>query len=72
VQRFFTFEIYLLLAFESYLYVLIHSLAEAYGEFPTPNDTFSYIMGTLVFFAVILLLLVVPIHFFWARNKKDD
>jgi len=71
IQRFFTLEIYLLVAFESYMFILIHSLAESYGEFPTPNNTISYVTATIIFFGIILLLLIVPIHFFWARKKKD-
>ena len=72
VNRFFTFEIYIMFALEAYTYILIHSLSESYGEFPEPRNVGSYVVSVLTFFFVLVLVLIIPAHYFRLRNREDN
>ena len=66
-NRLFTFELYLMIFTDAYVFILIYSLNEAYGDFPSPRNWFSYIISTCVFFTTMMIVLFVPQH--WSRPR---
>ncbi len=69
-KRILVFDVFICLSIEAYFFLFIHSLAESYGEFPTPSYTFSYVLATISFFGLIILMFFIPKHYCRTRDKK--
>ncbi len=72
IKPFFFFDIFICIVVEAYFFLFIHSLAEAYGEFPTPSYALSYVLATSAFFGLIVLMLFIPYHYCRTRDKKIE